>query len=106
MKKIFVENIENGMLLARDVCGSSGNALLGKGIELTVTMGRRLKNWGVSFVYVEGEEEHKEEEPSVEVSPEEVRKQLEGKFADVLNNPIMQELFTAVYNFKCHKNSS
>lgn len=106
MKKIFVESIKDGMILARDVCGSSGSALLNKGTKLTLTMGRRLKNWGIPFVCIEGEEVHKEQKPSIEISPEEVRKHLETKFADVMDNPIMQELFTAVFKFKTHSNSN
>ncbi len=88
------------MILARDVFGSSGSALLNKGTRLTMTMGRRLKNWGVPFVSIEGEEEHQEEKTAIEISPEEIRLQLEKKFADVSVNPVMQELFNAVYTFK------
>jgi hypothetical protein len=100
MKKILVENVEDGMILARDVHGSSGSALLNKGTRLTMTMGRRLKNWGVPFVCIEGKEEHQEEKPAIEISPEEIRQHLEEKFADVLDKPVMQELFNAVYTFK------
>ena len=100
MKKILVENIEDGMVLAREVYGASGSALLNKGTKLTVTMGRRLKNWGIPFVCIEGEEEHQEEKPAIEISPEEIREQLEEKFIDVMNDPTMQKLFNAVYSFK------
>ncbi len=105
MKKILVENIEDGMVLAREVYGSSGSALLNKGTKLTVTMGRRLKNWGISFVCIEGKEEHKEKKPSIEVSPEEIREQLQVKFADVMDDPTMQKLFNAVYTFKTRSNA-
>ena len=91
------------MILARDVCGTSGSALLSKGIKLTVTMGRRLKNWGVTYVCIEGEEEQKEEKPVIEISPKEVKEQLEAKFADVIDNPIMNTLLRAVYTFKTHQ---
>lgn len=104
MKKIFVEKIEDGMTLARDVCGTSGSALISKGTKLTVTMGRRLKNWGVTYVCIEGEEEHKEEKTIIEISPEKVKEQLEAQFADVINNPVMKTLLRAVYTFKTHQN--
>jgi hypothetical protein len=100
MKKILVENVKDGMVLAREVCGASGSALLNKGTVLTVTMGRRLKNWGVPYVCIDGEEDHAEEKPNVDVSPEEVHQILSAKFADVIENPVMKELFTAVYSFK------
>ena len=105
MKKILVENIKDGMVLAREVYGSSGSALLNKGTKLTVTMGRRLKNWGIPFVCIEGEEEHQEEKPAIEISPEEIREQLEEKFVDVMNDPTMQKLFNAVYSFKTQNSS-
>lgn len=105
MKKILVENIKDGMILAREVYGASGSALLNKGTKLTVTMGRRLKNWGIPFVCIEGKEEHQEEKPAIEISPEEIREQLEEKFVDVMDDPTMQKLFNAVYSFKTRSSS-
>ncbi len=103
MKKISVSDVENDMILDRDVRGSSGNILVNKGTKLTAAMGRRLKNWGVASVFIEGEEEIVEKEESVEVSSSDIREQLEIKFADYLDNPKMKELLTAVYNFKSQK---
>jgi DUF917 family protein len=96
MKKILVENIQDGMVLAREVFGSTGSALLNKGTVLTVAMGRRLKNWGVGFVTVEGEEEHHEEKQVVEISSEKVHAELSEKFAGLLDDPIMSVIFNAV----------
>ena len=104
MKKIFVEKIKDGMILARDVYGTSGSALLSKGTTLTETMGRRLKNWGVTYVSIEGEEEQKQEKPIIEISPEEVKEELEAKFVDVIDNPIMKTLLKAVFTFRTHQN--
>ena len=100
MKKIPVENVENNMILAGDVCGPSGNVLLGKGTKLTPTIGRRLKNWGISFVEIEGQEEEKKEEPVNEESQEEFVNKLRVKFSDVMQNPIMKEIFNAIVEFK------
>lgn len=100
MKKILVEDIDNGMVLAKDVNGASGNVLLGKGTTLSSTMGRRLKNWGIPFVHIEGEEDNKEESEESSVSPEEIRAELEERFQGVLNIPRMTDIFTAVLNFK------
>jgi hypothetical protein len=105
MKKISAEKIEDGMVLGRDVCGASGSILLSKGSSLSQSMGRRLINWGISFVYVEGEEVHEQEENSVTTSPEEIKSQLMEKFSDTINNPIMKTLFVAVYQYKLQKNS-
>jgi hypothetical protein len=105
MKKISVEKIEDEMELGRDVCGASGSILLSKGTSLSQSIGRRLKNWGVSFVYVEGDEVSEQEKDSVITSPEEIKMQLMEKFSDTINNPIMKKLFVAVYHYKLQKNS-
>jgi hypothetical protein len=103
MRKIAVEKIEDNMVLARDVSSTSGNVLLGKGTALTETMGRRLKNWSIFFVYIEGEEESLEQQQTVEVSAEEVRDLLEKKFSGHLDDPIMQKLFNAVFEFSLNR---
>lgn len=100
MKKIIVDEIENGMILAKDVNGASGNALLGKGTTLSATMGRRLKNWGIPFVYIDGEEENLEEATEDGVSPEEIKSILTERFKGVLTTPRMADIFDAVYQFK------
>jgi hypothetical protein len=103
MRKIAVESIENDMMLGRDITSTSGNTLLGKGTKLSSALGRRLKNWGISFVYIEGEEESLQKEHVVVVSPEEVRAGLINKFAGHENDPLMQKLFTAVYEFMLNR---
>lgn len=100
MKKIIVDEIENGMVLAKDVNGASGNALLGKGTTLSATMGRRLKNWGIPFVYVDGEEENHEESTENGISPEEIKSILSKRFEGVLKIPRMADIFDAVLQFK------
>lgn len=100
MKKILVEEIENGMILAKDVTGSSGNALLGKGTTLSSTMGRRLKNWGIPFVHIEGEEEDHQESTDENASPEEIRATLEKRFEGIIKIPRMTDIFNAVLELK------
>ena len=103
MKKIPVSDIQDGMVLSREICGSSGNILLGKGVKLSTAMGRRLTNWGIPFVYVEGEEESPEKKKEVEVLPDELKNQLMLKFSNVMNNPIMKKLFVTVYQYRLQK---
>lgn len=105
MKKILVEDIEDNMVLEREVCGAGGNTLLTKGTVLSKALGRRLKNWGITFVFVEGEEELHKEENKVAVSPEALKEHLSEKFADTLNNPNMRKIFDAVYRYRLKKNS-
>jgi hypothetical protein len=103
VKKIRVEEFEKGMTLARDVCGTSGSVLLGTGTPLSAALGRRLKNWGIDFVYVEGEEEAEEHQTRADATPEEIKTHLRDKFSRVLNEPIMQRVFTAVYQYRIRK---
>ena len=105
MKKITVDEIQDGMVLYREVCGSSGNILLSKGTTLSAPLGRRLKNWGIVFVFVEGEEETQKQEDTVNVSSEDLKNQLMLKFSNVINNPIMKKIFVAVYQYRLQKNS-
>jgi hypothetical protein len=105
MKKITVDKIEDGMILGREVSGASGNVLLSKGTPLSSAMGRRLLNWGVPNVYVEGEEDSTLEESTIEVSPEGLKNQLMNKFSNVITNPIMKKIFVAVYQHRLHHNS-
>jgi hypothetical protein len=105
MKKVLVENISDQMVLAKDVTGTSGSVLLAKGILLTSAMGRRLKNWGVLFVSIEGEDDSSEKGTVPTVSPEQVREQLEKQFEKVMSSEIMKKIFAAVYKFKLQQNS-
>jgi hypothetical protein len=105
MKKITVDNIENGMILGREVSGSSGNVLLSKGTHLSAALGKRLLNWGVNSVYIEGEEDSQQEENSITISPEILKNELINKFSNVINNPIMKKIFVAVYQYRMHNNS-
>lgn len=105
MKRIPVEQIENNMVLAKEVCGKSGNVLLSKGAVLNVFMARRLKNWDIHFVHVEGEEETEQQADTVQISPDEIRAQLEKKFSSVMNQSIMKQIFAAVLQFRVQKGS-
>ncbi|KMQ51625.1 hypothetical protein CHISP_1382 [Chitinispirillum alkaliphilum] len=105
MKKIPTENIQPGQVLAREVCGPSGNILLGKGLELTPAIGRRLKNWEIHFVFVEGEQESMEDASPEGISPEILKSELMHKFSDVINNPIMKKIFAAAYQHRINRNS-
>ncbi len=103
MKKITVENIVDAMVLAKDVCGPSGNILLGAGTTLTGSMGRRLKNWGIHFVHIESEDEPAPQETAPRISPEEITSLLKNKFANVMDNQLMKKIFAAAAQYKIQK---
>lgn len=104
MKKLTIDKVEDGMVLGREVCGNSGNVLLSKGTPLSAALGRRLVNWGISAVYIEGEEESFPEESTVSVSPEKLKDGLMSKFSNVIGNPIMKKIFVAVYQYRMNSN--
>lgn len=104
MKKIPVDQVLDGMILFRDICGPSGNILLSKGTVITTALGRRLKNWGIAAIVIEGEEESATEQKEVSVSAEDLKTQMQAVFSSVIDNPIMKKIFIAAYQYRLHKN--
>jgi len=105
MKKITVDKVEDGMILGREICGTSGNVLVSKGSPLSSALGRRLKNWGITTVFIEGEEESLQEESQVAISPEKLKTDLMKKFSNVITYPVMKKLFVTVYQYRLRKNN-
>jgi hypothetical protein len=99
----LVEHIKDGMVLDKDVCGPSGNVLLGKGTPVGASMGRRLKNWGILQISVEGQEEGQQSGAAPQISPQEIRAGLEKKFSGCLDHPVMKKIFNAIYQYKIQK---
>jgi hypothetical protein len=103
MKKIQVEMIVDAMVLAKDVCGPSGNVLLAAGTKLTPSLGRRLKNWGIYFVTIQSDDNPASDENAPRISDEELQRKLAAKFSDVMNNALMKKIFDAVLAHKIQK---
>lgn len=103
MKKINVDNIADKMILAKDICGPSGNVLLNIGTQLSVSLGHRLKNWGIIVVYIESEEEPVPVINAGIISDEEAEKKLEEKFAGTMENPHMKKIFDAILSHQFGK---
>jgi hypothetical protein len=106
MKKILVETIEDKMVLAKDVCGPSGNTLLGAGTALSTSMGRRLKNWGIHFVHIECDDAPIPAHASPEISQEEITNALKNKFSNVMSSQIMKKIFASAALYKIQKGAS
>lgn len=104
MRKIPIEKIEDGMILAQDVCGVGGSVLIAKGSVLSSSLGRRLQNWGIKVVIVEGEEDNRGEQRSTSFSPESLEKHLTEKFSNTLQNRLMKKIFDSVYLYRIKKN--
>jgi hypothetical protein len=103
MKKIQVENIADSMVLAKDVCGPSGNVLLTAGTKLNPSLGRRLKNWGIHFVNVLSDDGPSRIENAPRISKDEIQKNISRRFAAVMGNAIMKKIFDAVLSYKIQK---
>jgi|WetSurMetagenome_2_1015567.scaffolds.fasta_scaffold1366218_1 hypothetical protein len=103
MKKIQVENITDAMVLAKDVTGPSGNVLLSVGTKISPSIGRRLKNWGVFFVNVQGDDVPADGDGVAHVSDEEIRAALGRRFSEVMGNELMKKIFDAVLSYKIQK---
>ena len=103
MKRIGVDCIKDGMILDKDVCGPSGAILLGKGTAISAAMGRRLKNWGIDSICVQGTDSLATSPAQEGLSPAQLRQDLENKFGETLEKPLMKQLFAAVYQFRVNR---
>jgi hypothetical protein len=98
MKKVNVDQLQQGMKVAQKVENKNGMVLLPEGIELTDVNIGRLKKWGVDFVYVEGQDDGSAGGPNV---PElkltdEYAAYITHKFEFVKDDPIMAGIMNAV----------
>jgi len=105
MKKILVEAIEDKMVLAKDVCGPSGNILLSAGTPLSVSMGRRLKNWGIHFVHIECDDAPAVLQNLPVVSQEDIANALKNKFSNCMGSQIMKKIFACAAQYAMQKGS-
>ena len=85
------------MVLARSVYNQQEQLLLEKGNSLTKKRIWMLKTWGIDVVSVKGRAP-KDALADYEVefeTRESIEKELQAKFADVIQDPIMQEIMKA-----------
>jgi hypothetical protein len=104
MKKIPVDKIEDGMVLAKPLMGSAGNVLLSEGIVLKQSMISRLKNWDVPVVVIQSDDEPAEE-VAAPVAVEFRTDELDAKFKDVMKNPIMKIVYEATRDYFQNKHN-
>ena len=94
MKKIPIQDIEDGMILAKPLLGADGKILMAQGVTLKATMASRLKNWGVVLAHIKQEGVVTDSSDSDEKV--ELLEIIEKKFEDVLNDSNMKVLYNAV----------
>ncbi|MDD2510275.1 MAG: HD-GYP domain-containing protein, partial [Syntrophomonas sp.] len=52
MKRVFMEELESGMVIARTIIGADGRALLTENTRLNETYIQRLQQLGISSLYI------------------------------------------------------
>jgi hypothetical protein len=100
MRKTPTDKITLGDVLAVDVISPSGNVLMGKGAAITPAMGRRLRNWGIAYVFIEGEVGRGGSAGSKARSDIETKSELYDMFFGTLDSANMRKVFDAVCNHK------
>ena len=94
---VNIVDLKPGMVLAQSVQNQQGVLLLEAGTKITKKNIRIFKSWGVIEVFVGGELNESKtagETPVAEVK-DSVEKELKAKFSDVLDDPVMVEIFNA-----------
>ena len=97
MIRLGIEDLKPGMILEHPVKNHQGVLLLEAGAKITKKNIRIFKSWGVDEITVKGEMTRADDtsgqpEPRINESDE---MQLKEKFADVLDDPVMVEIFNA-----------
>ena len=97
MIQLKIDALKPGMVLARSVYNQQDSLLLERGTALTKKRIWMLKTWGIDQISVKGQGQN----DIVSVSEiefetrESIERQLRAKFADVIDEPIMQTIMKA-----------
>jgi hypothetical protein len=97
MIRLRIDELKPGMILAQSVYNQQDLLLLEKNSALTKKRIWMIKTWGIDQVSVKGqpkEDDRTDFEVEFE-SKESIEKELKAKFADVIDDPIMQEIMKA-----------
>ena len=97
MIRLKIEKLKPGMVLARSVYNQQDLLLLEKDTSLTKKRIWMLKTWGIDQVGVKGKSQGEGRgDFEVELDTKEtIEAELKAKFADVIDEPIMQEIMKA-----------
>jgi hypothetical protein len=97
MIRVNIVDLKPGMVLARAVQNQQGVLLLDAGTKITKKNIRIFKSWGVNEFSVKGELNKLKtagETPAAEIRAA-VEMELKAKFSDVMDDPVMVEIFNA-----------
>jgi len=85
MKRVIVEALLPGMILAKSVLNNAGLPIMAAGAELDSTVIQRFKTLGCTAVYVEGEADDDGGK-----TLDELQAELEHRFRSVSHDPLQQ----------------
>ena len=97
MISLNIEDLKPGMILAQPVRNHQGVLLLEAGAKITKKNIRIFKSWGVSEIVIKGDpgkSENTTKDPEIRIE-ESLEMQLKERFSDVLDDPVMVEIFNA-----------
>ena len=97
MIRVSIADLKPGKILAKSVRNPQGVLLLDAGAKITKKNIRIFKSWGVMEIFVEG---HLKKSRNVEATEaagveDSIELELKEKFSDVLDDPVMVEIFKA-----------
>ena len=97
MVRLGIDEVKSGMILAHPVKNNQGVLLLEAGAKISKKNIRIFKSWGVTEVTVKGGTARDNvtaglQQPPIQAFDEMILKE---KFADVLDDPVMVEIFKA-----------
>ena len=97
MINLNIDALKPGMVLATSVYNQQDLLLLEKGTALTRKRIWMLKTWGIEQVNVRGRGQQNEaSDYTVEFETREsIQRELQAKFADVIDDPVMLEIMKA-----------
>ncbi len=100
MIALSLSKLKPGMVLAEPAHNFQGVLLLDAGAKLSENNIRILKSWGVTRVCVEGKgkEKKKGDVEALNEARSAIEKELEEKFSDIPDNPVMMEIMRVAGN--------
>ena len=100
MIKLGIEVLKPGMILDQPVRNRQGVLLLEAGARITKKNIRIFKSWGVSEIMIKGDPANAKNKikPRQTRVAESVQLQLKKRFSDVLDDPVMVEIYKAARN--------
>ncbi len=96
MRKLNIDKVHDGMILAKPLHNIEGKILLAEGCKLSTRVISRLEEWGCDVVYVEGEPESSDEQNAVlgyncqDGNIEKMLEEIELRFSNVSDDPVLQ----------------